>query len=104
MWGVFTSCQAEKLGVFVPPTGVDSVSRYDLERDMRFLFIGKVGWVSKRMKQMGWANFHIDNEYEPTQMCFILGTPDHISIKDSQIYYFHLVLVMIFHLRNNLKI
>jgi hypothetical protein len=48
------SCRAEKVGVFVPPVGVDSVSRHDLERDMIQLFKGKEDWVPKRMKQMNW--------------------------------------------------
>ena len=63
------SCLAEDVGVHIPPKGIASVSRHDLERDLLQLPQNKEHWVVKRMRQMKWKEAKISH-------CFV---QDHID-------------------------
>ena len=63
------SCRAEDVGVHIPPKGISSVSRYDLERDLLQILQNKEQWFLKRMRQMNWTDSKIPH-------CFV---QDHID-------------------------
>ena len=63
------SCRAEDVGVHIPPKGIASVTRHDLERDLLHLLQNKEQWFLKRMRQMSWTDSKISH-------CFV---QDHID-------------------------